>query len=73
MSLAVVVQLLVPAEAAGVLFTANPVDGSRDEAMITATWGLGEAIVGGDGYARYISTGEVDRAGCSHERRPTSR
>jgi pyruvate,water dikinase len=46
-SLAVVVQLLVPAEAAGVLFTANPVDGRRDQAMITATWGLGEAIVGG--------------------------
>ncbi|MGI5837223.1 MAG: PEP/pyruvate-binding domain-containing protein, partial [Chloroflexota bacterium] len=46
-SLAVVVQLLVPAEAAGILFTANPVNGARDQAMITATWGLGEAIVGG--------------------------
>jgi phosphohistidine swiveling domain-containing protein len=46
-SLAVVVQVLVPAEAAGVLFTANPVTGQRDQAMLTATWGLGEAIVGG--------------------------
>ena len=46
-SLAVVVQMLVPAEASGVLFTANPVDGRRDRAVITATWGLGEAIVGG--------------------------
>ena len=46
-SLAVVVQLLVAADAAGVLFTANPVDGRRDQAVITATWGLGEAIVGG--------------------------
>jgi rifampicin phosphotransferase len=46
-SLAVVVQRLVPAEAAGVLFTANPITGQRDQAMITATWGLGEAIVGG--------------------------
>jgi phosphohistidine swiveling domain-containing protein len=46
-SLAVVVQLLVPAEAAGILFTANPVTGVRDQAMISAAWGLGEAVVGG--------------------------
>jgi pyruvate,water dikinase len=47
LSLAVVVQILVPAEAAGILFTANPVNGRRDQAMISAAWGLGEAIVGG--------------------------
>lgn len=46
-ALAVVVQELVPADAAGVLFTANPVSGRREEAMITAAWGLGEAIVSG--------------------------
>jgi phosphoenolpyruvate synthase/pyruvate phosphate dikinase len=46
-SLAVVVQELVFAEAAGVLFTANPVNGQRDEMIITAAWGLGEAIVSG--------------------------
>ncbi len=46
-ALAVVVQALVPADAAGVLFTAHPVTGQRDQAMLTATWGLGEAIVGG--------------------------
>ena len=46
-SLAVVVQLLVPASAAGVLFTANPVNGQTDEVLINATWGLGEAIVSG--------------------------
>ncbi|MGD8491334.1 MAG: PEP/pyruvate-binding domain-containing protein, partial [Anaerolineae bacterium] len=45
--IAVVVQHLVPAEASGVLFTANPVTGQRDEAMISAAWGLGEAVVGG--------------------------
>jgi phosphohistidine swiveling domain-containing protein len=45
--LAVVVQMLVPAEAAGILFTANPVTGRRDQAMISAAWGLGEAVVGG--------------------------
>ena len=46
-SLAVVVQELVPAEAAGIMFTANPVTGSHDQLMINAAWGLGEAIVGG--------------------------
>jgi phosphohistidine swiveling domain-containing protein len=47
LSLAVVVQELVPAEAAGILFTANPVNGQRDQAIISAAWGLGEAVVGG--------------------------
>ena len=47
LALAVVVQELVFAEAAGVMFTANPVTGRRDELMITAAWGLGEAIVSG--------------------------
>jgi phosphohistidine swiveling domain-containing protein len=46
-SLAVVVQLLVPAEAAGILFTVNPVTGQREQAMVSAAWGLGEAVVGG--------------------------
>src|SRR6266487_2818419 len=46
-SLAVVVQELVPADAAGILFTANPLTGARDQIMINAAWGLGEAIVGG--------------------------
>jgi pyruvate,water dikinase len=46
-ALAVVVQELVAAEAAGILFTANPLNGKRSEAVINAAWGLGEAIVGG--------------------------
>src|SRR6266566_7290570 len=46
-SLAVVVQELVPADAAGIMFTANPVTGVHDQIMINAAWGLGEAIVGG--------------------------
>jgi len=46
-ALAVVVQLLIPAEAAGVMFTANPLNGMRDETIITAGWGLGEAVVSG--------------------------
>ncbi len=46
-SLAVVVQELVPADAAGILFTANPLTGVRNQMMINAAWGLGETIVGG--------------------------
>ena len=45
--LAVVVQELVAADAAGIMFTANPLGGQRDEVMINAAWGLGEAIVSG--------------------------
>ncbi len=45
--LAVVVQRLVAAEVAGVMFTANPVTGARDETVIDASPGLGEAIVSG--------------------------
>src|SRR5437016_2823877 len=46
-SLAVVVQELVLADAAGILFTSNPLTGERDQVMINAAWGLGEAIVSG--------------------------
>ncbi|MCJ7709072.1 MAG: phosphoenolpyruvate synthase, partial [Anaerolineales bacterium] len=62
-ALAVVVQLLVPAKAAGILFTANPLTGKRDEAVINAAWGLGEAVVGGavtpDTVTVSLSTGRV--------------
>jgi pyruvate, water dikinase len=43
---AVVVQTMIAAECAGVLFTRNPLDGS-DERVIEAAWGLGETVVGG--------------------------
>jgi len=46
-ALAVVVQTLINAEAAGIMFTANPLNGSRDQIVINAAWGLGEAVVGG--------------------------
>lgn len=46
-TLAVVVQRMVDAETAGVLFTANPVTGRRREAVIDANPGLGEAVVSG--------------------------
>ncbi|MFI2487193.1 PEP/pyruvate-binding domain-containing protein [Promicromonospora kroppenstedtii] len=46
-ALAVVVQRLVDADVAGILFTVDPMTGSRDRVLINAAWGLGEAVVGG--------------------------
>jgi rifampicin phosphotransferase len=46
-SLAVVVQRMVESEAAGVMFTANPSNGRRDQVTISAAWGLGESVVSG--------------------------
>jgi rifampicin phosphotransferase len=46
-TLAVVVQHLVDADTAGILFTVDPMTGSRDRVLINAAWGLGEAVVGG--------------------------
>jgi pyruvate,water dikinase len=45
--IAVVVQRMVEAEFAGVMFTANPVSGVRDEVVVDASPGLGEAVVSG--------------------------
>ncbi len=46
-ALAVVVQVMVPSDVSGVLFTANPLTGRRTETVIEATLGLGEALVSG--------------------------
>ena len=46
-SMAVVVQQLIAATAAGVLFTANPVSGNEHEIVIESAWGLGEGVVSG--------------------------
>lgn len=43
---AVVVQRMVEADRAGVMFTRHPVSG-RDEILIEAAWGLGETVVSG--------------------------
>jgi phosphohistidine swiveling domain-containing protein len=45
--LAVVVQAMIDSEISGILFTANPITGNQEEAVINASWGLGEAIVSG--------------------------
>jgi rifampicin phosphotransferase len=45
--MAVVIQQLVPAEAAGVLFTRNPLDPEGKTMLAEAAWGLGEVVVSG--------------------------
>ncbi len=46
-AMAVVVQRMVPSDVSGILFTANPATGERSEIIINASFGLGEAVVGG--------------------------
>ncbi len=46
-AMGVVVQRQVPADVAGVLFTANPRPGALGEMLIESSWGLGEAVVSG--------------------------
>lgn len=46
-SMAVVIQCMVEANSAGVLFTADPVSGQRGISVIEAVAGLGEALVSG--------------------------
>jgi pyruvate,water dikinase len=45
--MAVVVQQMVFPQAAGILFTADPVTGNRKVAAVEASFGLGEALVSG--------------------------
>ena len=46
-SIAVVVQCMVSAQKAGVMFTSNPITNDYDTVVLEAAWGLGEAIVSG--------------------------
>lgn len=63
LAMAVVVQRLVNAEVAGVLFTRDPNDASGQCMLAEASWGLGEAVVSGkvtpDRFAIDRQTGEV--------------
>ena len=47
LAMAVVVQRLVPAEVAGVLFTRDPLDAEGRRMLVEASWGLGESVVSG--------------------------
>lgn len=70
--LAVVVQRMVDAQVAGVLFTANPLTAKRRQAAIDANPGLGEAVVSGattpDHFVVNTLTGEIVERRLSDER-----
>ncbi|CAA9300241.1 MAG: Phosphoenolpyruvate synthase [uncultured Chloroflexi bacterium] len=57
-AMAVLVQLLVSADAAGVAFTADPLSGDRSCVTLNAAWGLGQSVVDGEVEA---DTWQVDR------------
>jgi hypothetical protein len=46
-AMAVVVQMMIPSEVSGIMFTANPATGQRNQIVINASFGLGEAVVSG--------------------------
>ena len=46
--MAVVVQKMVRARAAGVMFTLSPTSGDRSKIVLEASWGLGLSVVGGE-------------------------
>ncbi|MGE3286021.1 MAG: PEP/pyruvate-binding domain-containing protein [Pseudonocardia sp.] len=62
-AMAVVVQEMVPARAAGVFMTLNPENGDRSKVAVESVWGLGEPLVSGavtpDGFHLDKVTGEV--------------
>jgi rifampicin phosphotransferase len=64
--MAVVVQRMVDAEVAGVLFTANPLTGSRSESVVDAAPGLGTTVVDGAVAAdHYVLDGtDPEERGC---------
>jgi len=62
---AVLVQRMVPADVSGVAFSADPVGGGRDVAVVAAVYGLGTLLVDGEGDA---DTYRVDRSGTVIER-----
>lgn len=47
-AMAVVVQIMVDAGTAGVMFTRSPTTGDRSVVTIEAAWGVGSAVVGGE-------------------------
>jgi pyruvate,water dikinase len=68
LSMAVLVQRMVPADAAGVAFSADPVTGARDVATVSAVRGLGERLVSGDvGGEEWSVNGTAARRRRSHE------
>ena len=75
--LPVLVQLLVPADAAAVVFSVNPVAPGTGDVLVNASYGLGESIVGGtvtpDDFALHRTSLAVTRRTIADKRRMTVR
>jgi phosphoenolpyruvate synthase/pyruvate phosphate dikinase len=75
--LPVLVQLLVPADAAAVVFSVNPVAPACGEVLVNAAYGLGESIVGGtvtpDEWALHRRSLDITRERIADKRRMTVR
>lgn len=48
LGIAVLIQLMIPAEVAGVAFGINPTNGNRNEKVVSSVFGLGEGLVSGE-------------------------
>ncbi|HEY9765752.1 MAG TPA: PEP/pyruvate-binding domain-containing protein, partial [Chroococcales cyanobacterium] len=63
--MAVVIQKMIDSEVSGVLFTADPITGNRNEMILSSTWGLGEGLVSGtldaDSFNISRRSGFIDR------------
>jgi len=70
-AMGVLLQRLVEAEAAGVMFTRDPEDGGQDRLVVSATWGLGPELaageVSGDDFRVARGTGEVLEVHLGHK------
>ncbi len=71
-AMGVVVQRMVDARTAGVMFTRSPTTGDRSVVTIEASWGLGSAVVGGevtpDRFVVSKITGEISARDVSEKR-----
>jgi phosphohistidine swiveling domain-containing protein len=66
---AVVCQDMIESEVSGVLFTAHPNTGRRDQQLLSVAWGLGEGVVSGECNAdEFIINWNGDRAEISDRR-----
>ena len=60
-SVAVVVQQMIDAQASGVIFTCNPANGRTDQVVVSSVFGIGEGLVSGGLAADTFVISKVDK------------